>query len=1015
MKPFSAMAAFLRNFVSITILFGATLLFGQTGTIIKTIPAPNYPYGLAFDGTYLWVGTSSTASNQIQKIDPADGSVVGSIPVPFIPPSGSYTVKALAFDGQNLWVFMDLPSANHPDKFYKVDPATGAVLKTLNSPENNYIGGMDYVDGHIWYSQYYASGVSGRDVLIKMDTTGVPVDTIVTVGEQPMGVAYNGEFVWCAEDTGFGATRQEIYEYDPLTGAYTGEFIRNPTNSPRDMTYDGQYFWLVHYATTNSLLYQFDTRGGTPTINISATQLNFSLTEIGDTKSFLFSINNPGTADLVIDTMIFSNPVFSIDVSGFPLTLKPDSSLVGHVGFTPVTYGTVSGTMAINSNDPVDPTVTVDLIGKGLYADPTASLNASSHNFGSVWVAGEGTGFWKLEIRNQGNVDLVVSDLALTNPVFAVDAPALPFSIGRDDTATVTVQFTPSAVASFEDSLKIHSNDPAQPVLPVFLQGSGSGGPYNAGFQFWSYQVTDNPDAGSFQEYEVDGLKPINDITGDGVSEVVIATENYWLLCLNGAGSGVTDTLWSFSSYISNSSAGSIGGNSDYGVQDAISIASDLNGDGFNDVVIATGGGNEHVYAIDGTNGSKIWEYGTDDPNSFGLGDFEACDARRDYNNDGVPDVLAIADGNQSGDGYKRAFLFNGPDGAIIWSYSYPGPNQTFGKTIVSIGDVNNDGVPDAAIGVGPNGSDDKKVYCLDGQTGFPIWDWPALSADNNPKEILELPITGETPDLIVGEYFAKVHRIDGETGTALWTYDFGGLTGIIEMSRIGDINDDGIDDVLIAGFTSAGASCLSGADGSLLWQYPMGYQNGIATVPDLNGDGIDEVFVGSGTNATPPGRVHLISGKGDSLFFSYTFPANQVNAVNILPSIDGNGTFEMVGASDEGLVICFSGGLSPTAIETEPVALPEAFALDQNYPNPFNPTTVISYQLSVFSDVRLEIYNLLGEKITTLVDARQNAGQYRLQWNGRDQVGRRASSGVYLYRLSAGDFVQTRKMILLK
>ncbi|MCB0311884.1 MAG: hypothetical protein KDH84_01225, partial [Calditrichaeota bacterium] len=78
----------------------------------------------------------------------------------------------------------------------------------------------------------------------------------------------------------------------------------------------------------------------------------------------------------------------------------------------------------------------------------------------------------------------------------------------------------------------------------------------------------------SFQEYEVDGLKPINDITGDGVSEVVIATENYWLLCLNGAGSGVTDTLWSFSSYISNSSAGSIGGNSDYGVQDAISIAS---------------------------------------------------------------------------------------------------------------------------------------------------------------------------------------------------------------------------------------------------------------------------------------------------------------------------------------------------------------------------------------------------------------------------------------------------------
>ena len=170
------MKLFLRMSIFILTLLLTQMQFGQ---VIKTIPAPNYPYGLTFDGTYLWVGTSSTTGNLIYKIDPADGSVVGSIPVP--DPTGSYYIKAMAFDGQNLWVFEDLPSSNHPDKFFKVDPSNGNILKTVNSPENSYIGGMTYFDDHIWYTQYYANAISGRDVIIKMDTTGVTVDTIVSV------------------------------------------------------------------------------------------------------------------------------------------------------------------------------------------------------------------------------------------------------------------------------------------------------------------------------------------------------------------------------------------------------------------------------------------------------------------------------------------------------------------------------------------------------------------------------------------------------------------------------------------------------------------------------------------------------------------------------------------------------------------------------------------------------------------------------------------------------------------
>ena len=83
---------------------------------------------------------------------------------------------------------------------------------------------------------------------------------------------------------------------------------------------------------------------------------------------------------------------------------------------------------------------------------------------------------------------------------------------------------------------------------------------------------------------------------------------------------------------------------------------------------------------------------------------------------------------------------------------------------------------------------------------------------------------------------------------------------------------------------------------------------------------------------------------------------------------------------------------------------------LDQNYPNPFNPTTAISYQLSANSFVTLKVYDLLGREVATLVNSQLPAGSYQTSFDASH-----LSSGVYLYELRAGDFVQTRKMALMK
>ena len=94
--------------------------------------------------------------------------------------------------------------------------------------------------------------------------------------------------------------------------------------------------------------------------------------------------------------------------------------------------------------------------------------------------------------------------------------------------------------------------------------------------------------------------------------------------------------------------------------------------------------------------------------------------------------------------------------------------------------------------------------------------------------------------------------------------------------------------------------------------------------------------------------------------------------------------------------------------------ALPERFHLGANYPNPFNPSTLIPYQLPASMHVRLEVFNILGQRVATLVDLEQPAGFHTASWDATDAAGEAVGTGVYLYRLS-GDGVQaTRSMLLI-
>jgi len=89
---------------------------------------------------------------------------------------------------------------------------------------------------------------------------------------------------------------------------------------------------------------------------------------------------------------------------------------------------------------------------------------------------------------------------------------------------------------------------------------------------------------------------------------------------------------------------------------------------------------------------------------------------------------------------------------------------------------------------------------------------------------------------------------------------------------------------------------------------------------------------------------------------------------------------------------------------------VPDSYNLFNNYPNPFNPNTVIRFNLMKTGDVKLRVYDITGRLITTLVNQKLSAGEYKV-----DFMGSELSSGIYIYRIEAGDFKDTKKMMLIK
>jgi len=166
----------------------------------------------------------------------------------------------------------------------------------------------------------------------------------------------------------------------------------------------------------------------------------------------------------------------------------------------------------------------------------------------------------------------------------------------------------------------------------------------------------------------------------------------------------------------------------------------------------------------------------------------------------------------------------------------------------------------------------------------------------------------------------------------------------------------------------------------------------------------------------------YQVNTAGSAATISWFFPKGVTGALQDLfggavvnQAMSNNGSYTVTNLAVDKLRVTITYNNVMTAVRDAAASTPVTFALLQNYPNPFNPETMIQFELPQASKVQLEIYNLVGEKVASLINGPQPAGRQTVRWNGRDDFGRDMASGVYFYRLSTGSHLQTRRMVLLR
>ena len=935
-------------------------------TIEATYQIPGKASGLAWDGAFLYSGIYGSAGDEIYKINPTDGSYSLLCNGP------QEDAYGLTHDGTNIWTTDHAGSSSDPALALKMDE-NGNLLSSFSLP-NHYMSGIAYDNGDFWVQTYYPD----PGTIYKLDDTGTILSQFQPPAGQPWDICTIDQNLWVVD---YNANM--IYEIDQtgtVLSSHTSENVK-----PAGIVYDGQYLWYCDGGLgIPSTLYKINLLGsGNPVIDVVPTDIDFGFVSIDDTSTANFTVYNNGSADLIVNFGDFSGQGSQyLSWGTSQITLSPSTNQTVSVIFNPTTFTTLDAIGEINSNDPLAPTLSMNIIGQSVFEGPTVGLQTNSHDFGNVRK--NALTRWFMQIQNQGDATLTIDNITSDNSSYFLDETIeFPFNIGIMQNVQIGVWFNPTDAISYNAMLNIESNDVNSPAT-VTLNGTGIEQDYSIGDELWYFDINTGSDNSP------KAIHPISDINGDSIDDVIICSEDNFIRCFNGNSHNLADVLWELEIY-----SGNIFN------QHGLTTVTDLDGDDIDEVVVGTTGIDKSIHLISGKTGDIIWTHHTND---YGDGGWVyQVDAKYDFNSDGVRDILATAGDDASDTGPKRVYCLNGSTGVTIWDTYLGGP----GFSVIGIEDFNNDNVADVISGSSNEDETQGKILGLNGITGNIEWTinttgtsvWALTQIDDINADGIK--------EVVAGDFSGYYYYVDATNGDLLYTGNLG-TSLILDAVSVEDVNSDGFSDVTFSR-SSTSAIMLNGANGSNIWSKPLADKAwNVRKITDISGDAINDVVVGT---LFSNNYVYFLNGTTGDIIEQISYPS-PIDAINVIPDIVGDLSEEVVVGGRLGEVKCLSGGLDH-AINVEDYS--NALMKVKVFPNPFTTRTAVEFELLTAANISIQIYDLTGKCVKSVGKTKFTQGLHKVYWDGKNDTGNVMDNGIYIFELRSENFITKDKIILCR
>ena len=380
---------------------------------------------------------------------------------------------------------------------------------------------------------------------------------------------------------------------------------------------------------------------------------------------------------------------------------------------------------------------------------------------------------------------------------------------------------------------------------------------------------------------------------------------------------GKWETLWEYP----------IGGTSIAQFGESVSGAGDVDGDGYADLIVGArrgtlpGGpgaaGTAYVYS--GATGAVLWQFGG--PWTYDEFGRSVSDAG-DVNGDGFADVIVGSPWADPGflNWSGSAFVYSGATGQILLQFNGQSPSAELGSAVSGAGDIDGDGVPDLIVGAWGTNLQTGAAYVYSGATGLVLWqlDGQAMgdlmgsavsgAGDVNGDGYADFAVGARWADHGGLDDSGTVYVYSGATGLLLWQFDGQNINDEIgAVSDVGDVNQDGFDDIIVGGDVVNSAFILSGESGLVLHQLAgqggwEAFGTSVSGAGDVDGDGSPDVLVGAPWSDSGVGAVYLFSGTTGRLITQLLSSGRSDNfghSVAGAGDVDGDGLSDLIVGTD--------------------------------------------------------------------------------------------------------------------